>query len=281
VTYGGFTLFDFAADRPNTFPLPSAVPSPEGSGPSGPSVQRSEDGLGIRVTPAVLRCDSGGCGEPVTIESTGEKLLQISTIEFDGVAASDFRHDGVCENQSLRKGENCRLSVDFTPLGSETRQARLVIHQNFPGDPTYVAVEGESSAMPPIGDLLASPDDVECVHQRAGAIRNGEPKDALQILFSLRLDGASPDQLSGLVLVTAQSNLGPSSSDRGGVGEGRVLALPLEPDDYGRTHIVTVSIDRNNEVPETDEDNNQLTVTVGLPAQPAPSQSLPCLAHQG
>jgi hypothetical protein len=72
-----------------------------------------------------------------------------------------------------------------------------------------------------------------------------------------------------LVLVTAQSNLGPSSSDRGGVGEGRVSALPLEPDDYGRTHIVTVSIDRNNEVPETDEDNNQLTVTVGLPAQPA------------
>jgi hypothetical protein len=133
----------------------------------------------------------------------------------------------------------------------------------------------------PIGDLLASPDDAECVHQRAGAIRNGEPKDALQILFSLRLDGASPDQLPGLVLVTAQGNLGPSSSDRGGVREGRVSALPLEPDDYGRTHIVTVSIDRNNEVSETDEDNNQLTVTVGLPAQPAPSQSLPCLAHQG
>jgi hypothetical protein len=156
-----------------------------------------------------------------------------------------------------------------------------VIHQNFPGDPTVVAVEGESSAVPPIGDLAASADGVECVHQRAGAISNGEPRDALQIFFALPLEGASPDQLPVLVLVTAQSNLGPSSSDRDGVGVGRVSALPLEPDDYGRTHMIIVSVDPKNEVAGTNEDNNQLTVTVGLPAQPASPQSLPCVADQG
>jgi hypothetical protein len=279
VTYGGFTLLDFAADRPKTFPLPSALPQPDQG--SSPSVHRFEDRLGIRVTPTVLRCSSDRCEEPVKIESTGEELLLISTIEFDGMAASEFRHDGQCENQSLRKGEDCRLSVSFAPLGSGTRRARLVIHQNFSGDPTYVAVEGEGSAVPSIGDLVPSPDDVECVHQRAGATINGEQKDALQIIFALRLDGASPDELPGLVLVTARSNIGPAASAAGSVGDGRVAALPLEPDDYGQTHIITVSVDPKNEVPEINEDNNQLTVTVGLPEQPASAQSLPCLADQG
>jgi hypothetical protein len=125
-------------------------------------------------------------------------------------------------------------------VGRDRRAYRLAASVAIDRAPRPVSLQGGHP-------LLASPDDVECVHQRAGAIRNGEPKDALQILFSLRLDGASPDQLPGLVLVTAQSNLGPSSSDRGGVGERRVSALLLEPDDYGRTHIVTVSIDRNNE----------------------------------
>ena len=115
------------------------------------------------------------------------------------------------------------------------------------------------------------------MHQRGGALVNNEAKDALQIFFSLRLEGASPDQLPGPVLVRAHSNLGPSASARGGVGEGqRVAALPLDPDDYGRTHNVTVRVDPDNEVPESDEGNNELTVTVAVPAHPGSPQSLPC-----
>jgi SAM-dependent methyltransferase len=47
-------------------------------------------------------------------------------------------------------------------------------------------------------------------------------------------------------------------------------------DDYGRTHTVTVSVDPDNEVAESNEDNNQFTVTVEVPAQPGSPQSLPC-----
>ncbi len=279
VTYGGFTVLDFAKDRPKTFPIPSSLPQPEEN--AGAAVTTTAGELGIEVTPDTLHCSIDGCEEPVVIKSTGDQLLRIGDIEFDGEAATTFNLSGKCENRSLSKDEECQLTVSFTPSGSAgTRNARLVIHQNLPELPTYVDLEGKvESGDPtptPTGDLLAS-GAVECRHQRAGAIVNGEAKDALQILFSVRLEGASPDQLQGLVLVTAHSNLGPSASARGGVGNGSLVAqLALRPEDYGRTHTVTVSIDPNNEVPESNEDNNQFTVTVGLPAQPGSPQLLPC-----
>jgi hypothetical protein len=278
VTYGGFTLFDFATDRPETFPLPSALPQPD---EDGGATSTTEDGLGIEVTPDLLRCSAEGCEEPVTIKSTGEELLMISEIEFvDGEAAAEFDHDGACENERLSKDEECRLSVSFTPSGSGgTRRARLEIHQNLLGPPTYVPVEGEAEdgPEPPAGDLFASPDGVRCRHQRAGT---AEGEDALQISLSLQFQGASPDELPGVV-ISAQSDAGPSDSARGGVGEGRVMALALQPEHYGRTHLVTVRIDPEDEVPETDEDNNQLTVSVQVPEQPASSQDLPCSAQGG
>ena len=279
VTYVGFTAADAATDRPQTFPLPENVRERVEDGEA--VVTTAADGLSIEVTPDTLHCTSDGCEEPVIIKSTGERLLNIDEIEFDGEAAADFGHGDGCEHRSLGEDEECSLSISFTPSGSVgARIARLVIHQNLPGPPTYVDLEGEvdgGPTPPPIGDLLASSEGVQCVHQRGGALVSGEPKDALQIFFSLRLEGASPDQLPGSVQTNARSNLGPSWSARGGVGEGqRVAALPLDPDDYGRTHTVTVSVDPDNEVPESNEDNNQLTVTVALPAQPGSSQSLPC-----
>jgi hypothetical protein len=51
VTYGGFTLFDFATDRNETFPLPAAAPDPSpstGNGGTGeppdPQTDADEDG---------------------------------------------------------------------------------------------------------------------------------------------------------------------------------------------------------------------------------------------
>jgi CARDB len=203
-------------------------------------------------------------------------------IEFVDDPAREFAHDRACENKSLRKDEECRFRVTFTPLRTGgTRNVDLVIHQNLPEVPTTVPVEGEvddGDAGSPVGDLVAPPGDVRCFHQQAGT---AEGEDALQISLTLRLDGASSDELPGSVLLSAQSDRGPSASARGGVGEGRVLALPLEPEHYGQTHVVTVRVDPDNEVPETDENNNQLTVSVDLPAEPASSQELSCAAQQG
>jgi hypothetical protein len=139
LTYGGFTLFDYAADRSETFPLPSAMPDPQGV----PSIVTKEDGLSLEVTPKTVQCSGDRCDE-VTVTSTGEKLLKIDGIEFVGDAAEEFSHGGDCDSRSLRKDEECRVAVSFTPSGvSGTRNAILRIHQNLSGPATDVAVESE------------------------------------------------------------------------------------------------------------------------------------------
>jgi hypothetical protein len=133
LTYGGFTLFDFAADRPQTFPLPSAVPEPhEGSGPSGASVQRSEDGLGIRVTPAVLRCSSGGCEEPVRIREHRTKASTDFDDRVRGPCGLGFR-----SRRCMREPEpSQRRGVSFQ---RQLRSAGIRDAAGSPGDPSKLS----------------------------------------------------------------------------------------------------------------------------------------------
>jgi hypothetical protein len=139
LTYGGVTLFDYAADRPATFPLPSAMPDPQGV----ESIVTTEDGLALKVAPKTVHCNSDGCDE-VTVTSIGEKLLQIDEIEFVDDAAAEFDHGGDCDGRSLVKDEECRVAIIFTPSGaSGTRNVKLRIHQNLRGPATDVPVEGE------------------------------------------------------------------------------------------------------------------------------------------
>lgn len=277
VTYGGFTLVDFATDQPKTFPLPPAVPEPDEE-ESSASTEMSQGGIGIKVTPEVLRCSSDACEQPVTIKSTGEKSLRVTTIELEGEAASSFRHGGECENQSLLKDEDCSLNVSFASSGTGgNERARLIIHQNLPSPPTYVDLEGEGGAEKPIGDLVASPIGVACIHQ--GAV---DARDVVKIYFFLQLVGANPNSLPGGVLVTGRSNIGHFVSYRSRVSdqEKSVASLLVWPGSYGRTGSVFVRLDPKNQVREDNEDNNQLRVSVPLPERPARTQALDCAASQ-
>ena len=282
VTYGGFTWFAFANDQPETFPIPSRLPNPEADGEGNGTVHMTAAGLGIKVSPETLHCRSNECEEPVIITSTGERLLETYGIEFEGEAAAEFGHDRTCENKRLRKDEECRFTVAFLPVGAGgTRTATLVIHQNLPKVPTRVPVEGEfeDGGPPPPpppkeGDLAASRSSVRCEHVRSGAI---EMRDAIQIFFRLRFSHA-PDQPPS-VFVSAESDLGPRGQSRGASdGERHVALAPLEPDDYGRSHTVIVSIDPREDVPESNDLNNRLRVRVELPPQPGSPQSLTCRA---
>jgi hypothetical protein len=279
ITYGGFTLFDYAGDQKATFPIPAAMPNPAEGGGGSPTTTTTANGLSLEVSPASVHCDAESCDE-VAVKSTGVKALTIWLIEFEGDVNAEFGHSGDCDNNTLQTGEECHVSVIFTPSGvSGTRVAKLVIHQNLPGDPTRVPIEAEAegptSPPPPTvhTDLIPVRANTRCVYQRGGAT-NGQ--DALQILFVLQLEGASSSETPA-VLVQAQSNLGPSTSNVGRPGPGyRAMALPLDPNHYGRTHAVTVRVDPENEVPETNEGNNQFLVRVFVPPHPASTQTLVC-----
>jgi hypothetical protein len=283
-TYGGFTLFDYAANKEETFPLPAAMPNPQNGGQAIETTEgeTTKGGLSLKWTPETVRCSSDGCDE-VTVTSTGDERLEIGLLEFIGEAAAEFGFGGGdCEENNLEKGEKCHVSVSFTPSGAGgTRKADLLIHQNLPSPPTVVPVEGEVEdggppAPPPpsVGDLVFSRSGVRCLHLRGGAIVNQQPRDALQIFVSLRFVDA-PDQPQS-VWVSARSNLGPGGQTRGVVEGERLVALALEPNDYGRHHMVIVTVDPTNEVHESNEDNNRLRVRVDLPRQPGSPRTLIC-----
>jgi hypothetical protein len=156
VTYSGFTVADYATNQEqSTFPLPQALPptsptptptvTPTTPSDMGETCAGEFDELCISWTPTVLHCSVEGCDDDVTVQSTGSEVLVIGKIEFDGLAAGSFSKGGDCENpelhRELRAGEECSITVHYTP--GEAGGARLVIHQNLPGDPTYVALEGE------------------------------------------------------------------------------------------------------------------------------------------
>lgn len=285
-TYSGFTALDYAAARASTFPLPPAAPDPDRPTTPPPTVPPTVPptrlpGPGIAFAPSTVSCTSEGCGGPVTITSTGAARLRIDAIEVDGEAAARFGYDGDCAHRQLAPSQTCTLRVEFRQSGTgRTRHARLVINQNLPGPPTFVALSGVDGPAPR-ADVSVSTDGVTCVHQRAGALGG---RDALQLFLPVRLTGADPGSLPGLVRLTARSDRGPVADLRTAVGDGdarTVAALPLRPTHYGRTHHVVVRVDPAGEIPEADEGNNRIRVTVELPQQPGSSVELDCAAVAG
>jgi hypothetical protein len=274
-----FTLFAYATDRPSTFPIPPSAPDPAGSG--GDSGGDGPSGPGIAVEPNSVRCDPDGCDDDsITIESTGSEPLRITRVEFDGEGANEFTEGHECDGAELVRGDDCTLTLTFVPADAAgTRAARLVIHQNLPGPPTYVQLEATSdgnTTPSTTTNLVASADGLRCVFQHGGALVNGQPVDALQIWLSLKLEGADPGDLPGLPLVSAKSDQGPSVRFNSAIGEGVVAALPVGTGDLGKTHDVTITVDPENSVAEEKEDDNTLEVAAVLPANPQPTQELPC-----
>jgi hypothetical protein len=270
-TYGGFTIFDYASDKKATFPIPAALPSPADNGPS--PITTTTDSLKLEVKPEIVTCDSDGCDE-VIATNKGDGLVKVYNIEFVDDDAGEFSYGGDCAYESLQKDQSCQVSVTFTP-SRPSRTVTLRIHHNVGAYPTNVPIEAKASGgpPPPTLDLVPAKDTVECDYQAGGALVDHQPKDALQIKFTLQLVGAT--DLQGGVVITARSSHGPSDPyERGGVGEGRYVALPLEPNDYRLFHTVTVKVDPNNEVVESNEHNNLFRVRVFVPTRPS-SLTLP------
>ena len=53
-------------------------------------------------------------------------------------------------------------------------------------------------------------------------------------------------------------------------------ALGVGPEDSGTTPVVTVTVDPDDAVAETSEDNNTLRVRAQMPAVPGPGAAVPC-----
>lgn len=109
-----------------------------------PEVSDNADGAaGIEVAPSTLLCSANGCEESVTISSTGAGPLKVTSVEVLGPDAGLFVPSHDCDGVELPVGEQCSLTVDFTPPeGGGAANAILVIHQNLAGPATEVAIQG-------------------------------------------------------------------------------------------------------------------------------------------
>jgi hypothetical protein len=115
-------------------------------------VQREGD-LGIHVDPGVIRCGAEAACGPVTVTSVGTAPLRITSLEFEGDAASYLTAAG-CEGAVLAEQAQCTITLQFAPESApESATTHLVIHQNFRGPATRVPVEahGEVAVEPNLG----------------------------------------------------------------------------------------------------------------------------------
>ena len=158
--------------------------------------------LKIAVSPARLSCDTNGCAERVTVRNAGDRPLRVSDIEVDGRDAAAFTADpdSECRNHTLHgNGEDCAFTVASTgrPQGRPRGAAR---HPPKParrprirpdlrrgagdlGDGGRGGDPADDSPRPEPGlNLTLSADNVECVHQRSGAVGG---KDALQVFVAV------------------------------------------------------------------------------------------------
>ncbi|MEB3357142.1 MAG: choice-of-anchor D domain-containing protein [Synechococcales bacterium] len=94
--------------------------------------------------------------ETITITSIGAFPLQIGDINLSG-NTSDFRFNG-CPPQTLDRGENCRITVEFLPTAEGERTAQLTIRSDAANAPLSVTLTGNGILDYDYPDPNRSPD---------------------------------------------------------------------------------------------------------------------------
>ncbi len=87
--------------------------------------------------------------QTVTISSTGNEALTISSITFSPTPIPFSKIDGCMTNPVLAPGTSCQVSVSYSPASVGVTQAALVITDNAAGSPQSVALTGTAVAPPP------------------------------------------------------------------------------------------------------------------------------------
>lgn len=253
-TYGGFTLFDYAADREATFPLPPSVPEP------GPGDDGDDGGGGgaarLSVTPEQLRCDADGCASLVKITNTGAGPVGIGSIEIVDQVGGTFARNDRCESRTLAaEGEFCRFSVTYSPPESgDPSRARLIVNHDGEGDARVVELEAEEGVA--TTDLVPDPSSAQC------AYTPGDAGGTFPITFTL-----APDVLPAEVRIVATS--GDQQVDETTVTTGGPITLSPQGDAIADTNQVTIAVDVDEAVDEPDEADNSFSVTVTRPSDPS------------
>jgi len=81
--------------------------------------------------------------QTITITSSGNAPVNISSIALGGANSGDFNQTNTCQSPTtLNPGSSCSVSVTFAPTAAGTRQAMLLVTDNAPGSPQSTTLTG-------------------------------------------------------------------------------------------------------------------------------------------
>jgi hypothetical protein len=100
----------------------------------------------------------------VMVTNTGSAGLSISSIAISGPQSNEFVEINNCASSLAPAGDNCTISVTFTPGATGTHSATITITDNAPGNPHTIALSGTGAAS---STLLISPRVVALTPTRA------------------------------------------------------------------------------------------------------------------
>jgi len=100
----------------------------------------------LSLSPISVNFGNVGVGSPsapasVSATNVGTASLNISSITFTGLQASDFSQTNNCVG-TLAPAASCSINVTFTPAGGGTRNGTLSVTDNAPGSPHTVPLTG-------------------------------------------------------------------------------------------------------------------------------------------
>ena len=131
LTYGGFSLYDAAADK-QTFPRPGPTPTPTPNGGGGAQA---------RVTPPSLTCTPDRCGQ-VRIDSVGDEAVRVGDIRFADDRADGFSREETCIGRTIERGDNCTFGVGFTASSEGGTQSATLLVPTSDGREATVELQG-------------------------------------------------------------------------------------------------------------------------------------------
>jgi hypothetical protein len=114
----------------------------------------------------------------------------------------------------------------------------------------------------------------ECSVVPGGAVSGA---DAFTMLVALRNSG--PGTWNNLVPYRVSSDTGLSGQGNTAVSTGSAftaMQVDLNFSDYSRAHHFTITADPDNQIRESDETNNELTISVALPPRPTSTTNITC-----
>lgn len=149
----------------------------------------------LRISPSLvdfewLRVGERAPAREVTLESAGERPVEIGEIALAGPAPEDFAivSDG-CSGSSLAPGRTCTVAVRFSPREAAARRASLEVPWEGSGGPSSVLLVGEGVAPEPV---------VDRVRVDFAPLPLGERSEAEPLTVGNR--GSAPFSVEGMVL---------------------------------------------------------------------------------